>query len=97
MNYANPFDLFLLAALAGAGFTLGASLVQSIASHINLYLTRRLQEKASNEALARLKEGAAVREEAAAKAESAQQSMRREAAKGFTRETFPVIAEPGRS
>lgn len=95
MKPHNPFDLFILAVFAGAGWTLGASLVTSAAQQVNLWLIGRSARKAGEHALEKLKASVAEMEKAAA--ETARRSQPPAAAEK-PREAYFIMPETvGRS
>jgi len=95
MSLTNPFDVFLLAFLAAIGWTLGASLMQSAASQVNLYLIGRTTKRQAEKALEHINRGVAEIQKAAA----ASKAVAAEAAALADRERkmFPVLGDPGRS
>ncbi len=95
MNLPNPYEVFLLAVSAGAGWALGASLVQSAANQVNLYLIGRTTKRQADAALARINQGVAKIQEAAAAARTT--APEQPAAIDQARDVFPVLGEPGRS
>ena len=93
-----PWEILETAFLAGLGWRLGTSLMESLAAQANAWILARRARKASEESLARLKEGARELEKAAVAAEAAQANLRREAATAKPREAFFVMPETvGRS